>query len=61
MKTSTAAQYARESAGLTLDQAAKRARVGRSYLRAIELHGGASYVLAMRLSHLYHCSIHVFI
>ena len=61
MKTATAAQRARESAGLTLKQAAKRARVGEPYLRQVELHGGASYVFAVRLSSLYHCSIHVFL
>lgn len=57
----TPATQARNNVGLTLKQAARRARVGDSYLRRIELHGGASYVLAQRLARLYQCSIHVFL
>lgn len=57
----TSAAQARLAAGLTLAQAAKRARVGERYLRRIELHGRAPYALALRLARLYRCSIHVFL
>lgn len=60
MKATRAAQ-ARDTAGLTLQQAARHARVGESYLRRVELHGGAPYVLARRLARLYCCSIHLFL
>ena len=55
------AQRAREAAGLSLADAARRARVSPSYLRRIELHGGAPYVLAKRLCRIYRCSIHLFL
>jgi len=57
----TPARLAREAAGLSLEEAAKRARVCVAYLRAIERHGGASYGLAVRLSRLYGCSANVFL
>jgi len=57
----TPASQARESAGLSLDEAAKRARVCSAYLRAVERRGGASFVLAMRLARLYSCSANVFL
>jgi len=57
----TPATHAREAAGLTLDQAAKQARICSSYLRAVERRGGASYVLAMSLTRIYGCSANVFI
>ena len=52
---------ARERAGLTLKQAARRARIGERYLRSIELHGNASFALARRLSRIYHCPIDLFL
>lgn len=58
----TPAIQARQQAGLTLEQAAKQARIGIPYLRAIEKGRGAcSYPLAMRLSRLYRCSANVFL
>ena len=59
--SASAPQRARENAGLTLHQAAQRARINASYLRRIERRGSAPYILAVRLAHLYKCSIHVFI
>lgn len=55
------AVQARVAAQLTVEQAARKARISPSYLRHIEKYGGASYVLAVRLSRLYHCSIHLFL
>ena len=57
----TLATEAREAAGLTLAQAARRARVGTAYLRRIERHGAAPYVLAVRLAGLYGCRMDVFL
>ncbi|HEX8236059.1 MAG TPA: helix-turn-helix domain-containing protein [Abditibacteriaceae bacterium] len=58
----TPAAKARQSAGLTIEQAAKRARIGVEYLRRLERHGGASYVLARRLARLYGgCNIMTFL
>lgn len=58
--TKTAAQ-ARQEAGLSLAEAARRARICPIYLRRIELHGNAPYVLAKRLAHLYSCSANLFL
>jgi DNA-binding XRE family transcriptional regulator len=55
------AQEMREAAGLTIEQAAKKAGVCKAYLRRIELHGKAPCVLASKLAHLYRCSIEVFL
>src|SRR5579863_1246636 len=55
------ARDAREKAGLSVEEAAKRARVCVPYLRAVERRGGASYVLAMRLARLYRCSATIFL
>lgn len=52
---------AREAAGLAPDAAAAAAGIGLSYLRAIERHGYAPYVLARRLARLYRCPLDVFI
>ncbi len=52
---------ARERAGLSLEDAAKKARVCARYLRDIERRGGAGYGLAMRLSRLYGCSANLFL
>jgi hypothetical protein len=57
----TPAMNAREQAGLSLAEAAKRVQVCVSYLRAIERRGGASFRLAMRLSRLYGCSANIFL
>jgi len=57
----TPARSAREAAGLSIEEAAKRTRVCVAYLRAVERHGGASYGLAMRLSRLYGCSANIFL
>lgn len=56
-----AAECARNMAGLTLKQAAHRARISEPYLRRIERHGNAPYALATRLADLYCCSIHLFL
>ena len=58
--TKSAAQ-ARQDAGFSLAEAARRARVCSVYLRRIELHGNAPYVLATRLAHLYGCSTNLFL
>ena len=60
-KPLTRAEKARIEAGLTKAQAAERARVCVSYLRRIELHGRAPYVLATRLAHIYGCPIDIFL
>jgi hypothetical protein len=57
----TPATRAREQAGLSLMEAAKRVQVCVSYLRAIERRGGASFRLAMRLARLYGCSANIFL
>lgn len=57
----TPAILAREAAGLTVEQAAKQARICTAYLKAVERRGGASFVLATRLSRLYQCSMNVFL
>lgn len=57
----TAARQARERAGLTLEEAAKRAHCSVAYLRRLELQGGVSWVMGMRLAHLYGCSCQVFL
>jgi hypothetical protein len=55
------AAQARKDAGFSLQEAARRARVCATYLRRIELHGDAPYVLAMRLANLYGCSTNLFL
>lgn len=55
------AQRARVNAALTIEEAARRARVCVSYLRRVERSGDCSYVLAMRLARLYRCSANVFL
>jgi len=57
----TPAAQARQDAGFPLEEAARRVRVCPAYLRRIELHGDAPYVLAMRLAHLYGCSTNLFL
>src|SRR5579872_7232393 len=57
----TPAVAARQTAGLNLEEAAKKAQICPAYLRAVERRGGASYVLAMRLARLYGCSANVFL
>lgn len=52
---------AREQAGLTVEQAARRARVGAIYLLRIEKHGRAPFVLATRLARLYGCRCDLFL
>jgi hypothetical protein len=56
----TKAVLAREAAGLTPQQAARRARIRVAYLRQIEQHG-APFVLAERLARLYRCKIDIFL
>lgn len=51
---------ARITAGLTLGEAARRARICVTYLRRVENHG-APYCLALRLSHIYECPIDAFL
>lgn len=57
----TAAERARESAGLTLERAAALARVSPRYLRAIERNSSAPFVLACRLANLYQSSLDIFL
>src|SRR6201999_3918243 len=53
---------AREAAGLTLEQAAKKARVSKGYLKRFEGRGGGPpEVLAKRLRGIYKCPIDVFL
>jgi hypothetical protein len=52
---------ARSRAGLTIEDAARQARVCVAYLRRVERSGDCSYPLAMRLSRLYRCSANVFL
>jgi len=54
------ATEARIAAGLTLEEAARRARICASYLKQVERHS-APYCLALRLSHIYECPIDVFL
>jgi transcriptional regulator with XRE-family HTH domain len=54
------AAEARERAGLTIQTAARRARVCTAYLRQVE-RGGAPYNLARRLSAIYDCPIDIFL
>lgn len=58
----TPAKRAREQAGLTIEEAARKARVCPAYIRRAESGRGAvSYSLAMRLSRLYGCSANAFL
>lgn len=57
----SAASVAREIAGYSVDEAARRARIGAAYLRRIEIHGNAPYALARRLSAIYDCPISFFL
>ena len=52
---------AREMAGLTVEEAAKKARVGVQYLRQVERNGRASFALAQRLCALYRCRLDIFL
>jgi hypothetical protein len=61
VSTPTEASRTRVEAGYSLQRAAKLARVEPEYLRRVEKHGGASYVLAVRLSRLYRCSMQIFL
>ena len=57
----TPAIQAREAAGFSLREAARRSRIHPRYLRRIEKGGGAPYVLAVRLAHMYGCSVGIFL
>ena len=52
---------ARENAGLTLEEAARQARIGIQYLRQVERNGRASFTLAKRLCALYQCRLDIFL
>lgn len=54
------ATQARIAAGLSVREAARRARISMAYLRRVERYG-APYALARRLAALYCCSITVFL
>ena len=54
------AAAARERAGLTLEIAARRARVSPAYLRLVE-RTSAPYSLAVRLARIYGCPLGVFL
>jgi hypothetical protein len=55
------AARARAAVNLSLEEAAKRARVCPAYLSRIERHGDAPYALAHRLSTLYGCPMVYFL
>jgi len=55
------AREARETAGLSREEAARRARVSPDYLKKLESGGQFSYVLACRLSRIYGASGRVFL
>ncbi len=57
----TPSAQARQDAGLSVPEAARRVRVSPAYLRRIEIHGDAPYVLAVRLANLYRCSANLFL
>jgi transcriptional regulator with XRE-family HTH domain len=57
----TEAERARERAGLTRQQLAKKARISDAYLRNIEHRGRASFALAERLSVLCRCRIETYL
>ena len=61
MPSVTSPSAYREAAGLTVDQAARRARICTAYLRRIERTGGAPYVLAERLAKIYHAPVDAFV
>jgi len=61
VNASGSAVAARESAGLTIEAAAQRARVTPAYLRQIERHGGAPFALACRLARLYGAPLDTFL
>lgn len=54
------ASDAREAAGLSVAEAARRARVCPAYVRRAERHG-ACYTLAIRLSRIYGCPVDHFL
>ena len=55
------AQTAREALGLTIVQAAQKARITPAYLRRIELYGKTPYPLACRLASIYGCPLDTFL
>lgn len=55
------AAQARQKAGLTLQEAADRARVCVDYLRRLEKLGGFSWPLAQRLARVYGCGPEIFL
>lgn len=52
---------ARLAAGLSVEAAARRARICPAYLRRVERHGRAPWILANRLSKLLNCSPRLFL
>ena len=52
---------ARERAGLTIEQAARKARISAAYLRKVERGGCDSFPLAERLSEILGCRIDLFL
>jgi transcriptional regulator with XRE-family HTH domain len=54
-------RQAREQAGLSLEAAARLARVSVDYLRRVEMSGDCSFPLAKKLSRIYSCSANLFI
>jgi transcriptional regulator with XRE-family HTH domain len=61
MAKRTKAQMAREEAGLSLEDAAKAARLGARYVRQLEMHGRAPYATARRLARIYGCRVDYFL
>jgi len=59
--TKTAAELAREAAGMTRAELAKKVRLSENYIKKIERHGRASFTLAERLAVLCDCRIETYI
>ena len=57
----TLASEARESAGLSLEKAAKKIGICPRYLRRFEIHGGATFHQAEKLALLYQCPMDYFL
>lgn len=52
---------ARLEADLTIKEASRKANICEDYLKRVERNGGASWVLAIRLAHIYGCSANIFL
>jgi transcriptional regulator with XRE-family HTH domain len=61
IRPKTRAELAREAAGMTRLQLAKKARISEAYLRQVERHGRASFSLADRLAVFCKCRLDIYI